>query len=390
MLLVILGSSHAEVPLVRAARALGCTSLLLSGDATGKAISEADRFELCDYSSIEAVKESIVRNGATAVVAGCNDFAAITASKISKLLNFSGHDEPEITELIHTKDRFRNLCKSIGLLVPTAKAFDDAASAKKYVDTQRTIQICKPVDLTGGKGVAVIHDKSQADKIIGRAMGASRIGRIVLEDFIQGDLHSMCALLKERKVVFQFFADEVSQPNPFLVSAAITPASVPANSRINMVNQLEKIAQETELVDGIFHLQFIESERGPVIIDVCRRPPGDLYLRLIEDATNFNISREIISAVIGKGIKPPNRDSLIPTLRQCLMVPKNGTYSSFQTTSTYLELAVETVMLREMPTSVQNYMVEKLGIGIFQSTDLELLRHFMLDFGQHFLPQLKE
>jgi hypothetical protein len=157
-----------------------------------------------------------------------------------------------------------------------------------------------------------------------------------------------------------------------------------------MVNQLEKIAQKAELVDGIFHLQFIESECGPVIIDVCRRPPGDLYLQLIRDATNFDISREIISAAIGMGIKPPGKDSLIPTLRQCLMVPKNGTYLSFQTTKTYLELAVETMMLREMPTSVQNYMVEKLGISIFQSTDLEMLRQFMLDFGQHFLLQLKE
>ena len=40
MLIAILGSSHAELPLVRAVAELGHTSLLLSGDAKGLAIGE--------------------------------------------------------------------------------------------------------------------------------------------------------------------------------------------------------------------------------------------------------------------------------------------------------------------------------------------------------------
>ena len=49
MLVAILGSSHAELPLVRAVAELGHTSLLLSGDAKGTAIGEADLFELKKY-----------------------------------------------------------------------------------------------------------------------------------------------------------------------------------------------------------------------------------------------------------------------------------------------------------------------------------------------------
>ena len=386
MLIAILGSSHAELPLVRAVAELGHTSLLLSGDAKGLAIGEADLFELCDYSSSDAVLSVVQRTGAIALIAGCNDFAAITAACVSNQLGFPGYDDPDLVEMIHTKDRFRLFCKSIGIPTPNAHSFDNLEGALEYVGDVGSKQICKPVDLTGGKGVAVIAGVLDARETIGRALALSRKSRVVLEDFIEGSLHSLCVLVKLQNPVFTFFADEVSHPNPFLVSAAVAPSVLKQESCALMIEYVSRIADATGMVDGVFHLQFIETDSGPMIIDVCRRPPGDLYLQLVNNATGFDISREIVCAALGGVINGPRTVSLVPTLRQCLMVGENGEYISAAVSSTYRELEIETTVLRETPTVVRDYLVEKLGIGMFQCADPHRLRDFMQDFGTHYVP----
>jgi biotin carboxylase len=247
-------------------------------------------------------------------------------------------------------------------------------------------QICKPVDLTGGKGVAVIEDVLDARETIGRALALSRKSRVVLEDYIDGSLHSLCVIIKQQKLAFAFFADEVSYPNPFLVSAAVTPSMLKKESCALMIKYVSRIAGATEMVDGVFHLQFIETDSGPMIIDVCRRPPGDLYLQLVNNATGFDISREIVCAALGGIINGPRTVSLVPTLRQCLMVRENGECISAAMSSTYRELEIETTVLRETPTVVRDYLVEKLGIGMFQCADPHRLRDFMQDFGAHYEP----
>ena len=386
MLVAILGSSHAELPLVRAVAELGHTSLLLSGDAKGLAIREANLFELCDYSSPDAVLSVVQRTGAVALIAGCNDFAAITASRVSRQLGFPGYDDPDLVEMVHTKDRFRSFCKSIGIPTPNAHSFDNLESALEYVGDVGSKQICKPVDLTGGKGVAVIADVSDAREIISRALALSRKSRVVLEDFIEGSLHSLCVLVKQQTPVFAFFADEVSHPNPFLVSAAIAPSVLEQGSCALMIEYVSRIAESMEMVDGVFHLQFIETDSGPMIIDVCRRPPGDLYLQLVNNATGFDISREIVNAALGHVVSAPKSTTLVPTLRQCLMVQKNGECISAAVSLTYRELEIETTVLRETPTVVRDYLVEKLGIGMFQCAEPHQLREFMQDFGAHYVP----
>jgi hypothetical protein len=68
------------------------------------------------------------------------------------------------------------------------------------------------------------------------------------------------------------------------------------------------------------------------------------------------------------------------------MMQENGECISATVSSTYSELEIGTTVLRETPTLVRDYMVEKLGIGIFQCADPYRLRDFMRDFDAHYVP----
>ena len=84
--------------------------------------------------------------------------------------------------------------------VPTAdfEAFDDTASALRYVKSRKGSMVVKADGLTLGKGVTVCHDTASALGAITEAMEGRRFGaagsRVVVEEFLSGEEISFFAL----------------------------------------------------------------------------------------------------------------------------------------------------------------------------------------------------
>jgi len=87
--------------------------------------------------------------------------------------------------------------------------------------------------------------------------------------------------------------------NPYLVAGASTPTSVPSDVVIELVRESEKIAEILSLCDGIFHVQFIYNGKRAVIIEICRRPPGDLYVNLVKYATGLDYPMCLVKFAAG-------------------------------------------------------------------------------------------
>ena len=127
----------------------------------------------------------------------------------------------------------------------------------------------------------------------------SRMKRVVIEEFITGSRHGFSAFLVNGRVVFFFSDNEHYFLNPYLVSAASTPAIVPQTAEKKLCAESEKIASLLSLKTGIFHIQYILKDEAPVIIEICRRAPGDLYIRLVELATCVDYPSWIVKASAG-------------------------------------------------------------------------------------------
>jgi len=84
--------------------------------------------------------------------------------------------------------------------VPTAdfEAFDDAASAMRYVKSRKGPMVVKADGLALGKGVVVCHDTKTALEAVADAMERRRFGaagnRVVVEEFLSGEEISFFAL----------------------------------------------------------------------------------------------------------------------------------------------------------------------------------------------------
>ena len=175
--LLLLGGSHAEIPLIKAAKELGWYVITTGNNRDGLGHPYADKTVFADFSNKEAMLELARTEGVQAVCSGCNDFALLSTVYVCEKLGIPGHDSYATSLEIHHKDKYRALATRLGIPTPRAitvkvtgsefAANQGEVTSKDCADFETAIAqltfpiIVKPVDLTGGKGV---HRASTIDE----------------------------------------------------------------------------------------------------------------------------------------------------------------------------------------------------------------------------------
>ena len=319
--MLLLGGGHAEIPLIQAAQSLGWYVITTGNAREGLGHPYADKNVFADFSDKDAMLELAKSEGVQAVCSGCNDFALLSTVYVCEKLGLPGHDSYATSIEIHHKDKYRALATRLGIPTPRALVVRSAADFETAIAQLTFPIIVKPVDLTGGKGIHRAASPEEAREAYKDACIRTRQDHVVVEEFVQGSNHGFSAMLIKGKVAFAFSDNEQYYINKYMVSGANSPSSS-SNKTLAMLREYsERIAQDLHLVDGILHIQYIERADGtPVIIEICRRPPGDLYIKFVKYATGIDYPKFIIMAETGEDI---SRIADVPTqgfwLRHCIM-----------------------------------------------------------------------
>ncbi|RLA20873.1 MAG: phosphoribosylglycinamide synthetase [Gammaproteobacteria bacterium] len=323
--LLIAGGGYADIPLIKSAQKLGFHVITSGNNPDDLGHKESDETCLADFSDPEAML-SVAKDLKVDAICSCaNDFSAISSAYVAEQLGLPGHDSYETTKLLHHKDSYRDFALANDIPTPYAKGFSDVASTLLVIDEFKFPIMIKPVDLTGGKGITKIDDKARVESALENAFSQSKTKRIVIEEFVTGSHHGFSAFIRDGKVVFHFTDNEHYYLNQYMVSAASTPSTVPKEAVDELINQSEKICSLLSLKTGIFHVQFILHDNRPVIIEICRRPPGDLYIKLVEHATGVDYASWIISAAAGLDCSELSQKEVDGFYtRHCIMSEKTG------------------------------------------------------------------
>lgn len=323
--MLVAGGGHADIPLILAAKKLGYYVITTGNRPGDLGHACADEYRLADYSLPDVMLGLARRLGVSAVCSCCNDFSALSAAYVAEAMGLPGHDKLEVVRTIHHKDLFREFSLSHGMPTPRGFGAKDLAGGMAAVRALPLPVIVKPIDLTGGKGVSKVETLHEAGSAVEKAFAASRAKRIVVEEFVSGSRHGLSLFLVDGRVVFAFADNEHYYLNPYLVAAASTPSIAPREAVDTLCAAAERYASLLGLVSGIFHMQFILREGRPLITEICRRAPGDLYIRLVEHATGVDYPSWIVKASAGldcRGLSPVEPRGCY--LRHCVMADKTG------------------------------------------------------------------
>lgn len=367
------GGGHSELPMIEEAKKLGWYVITTGTNEDGLGHALADEYVYGNWSDKDFLLELAKEKKVDAIVSGCNDFSYIATAYVCEWLGLPGHDSYETAQIIHHKDKFRKLVESLGIRTPKML---EVASIKEIHDAIEKIGlpvVVKPTDLTGGKGVKICHDIEEIDDAFNDAISATRRNHILVEEFIDGKNAGACFILKNHKVVYSVFDDEQYYINKYLVEGANSPCRCLNNAgEYRLISDVEKISRHLNLVDGLFHLQFIADKNGnPVIIDPCRRAPGDLWILACKFVSGINYPLEVFKAEIGEEIDDHSQSAHSFIARQCIMTNRTGIIKSIFVDDYLKEHMIHELVWGKPGDYVDDFMKYKAGILITEYDDID-------------------
>ena len=297
--LLILNGSLSEIPLIEEAHKLGYY-VITSGNAPSLIGHKyADEYIKADYSDREAILDLVKGNHIDRIVSCANDFGAITASYVAEKMGWPGHDSYENTLILHQKDLMKKFFVENGIRTPVSLPFFDRASALDYVREAVYPLIVKATDLTGGKGINRADNVQEAERAIDIAFNASRVGHIVIEEFIVGHQESMVGFIVNGKIASAMSCNCYSPINPYLIQSEITPGDYHEAVKEELVGVMEKICDRLKLTDGVLTLQYLVRDGVPYIIELMKRCLGNQFLTPITAVTGFPWHEGLVRAETG-------------------------------------------------------------------------------------------
>lgn len=369
--LLIAGGSHSDIPLIEAARRHGWTIITSGNRPEDLGHRLADETHLEDFSNKEAMLELARRLKIDAICSSANDFSVITSAYVAERLGLPGFDPYETTLTIHHKDRFRALSGRLGLPCPKAKSFSGAAVGVEDVADLAFPLIVKPIDLTGGKGISRVDRPDQLAEATATAFGISRAGRIVVEEYFPGTLHSYSSFIRKQRVVAEHVDNEYCYLNPYLVSTSTAPALVAPEVIEGVRASTERLARELNLVDGILHAQFLVNGTDFRIIEFTRRCPGDLYARPVMSLSGLDHADLIVRPCLGFDLPtdaPATRKAGFFS-RHCAMAARPGEYLGIRIDDSIRNNIVDRFDLMSPGQVIDNHLVNKAAIFFLHYRD---------------------
>ena len=239
-----------------------------------------------DYKNKEELLKYVNQSKTSYIIPSCNDTAYETGAFISSLAEspIPGYDKLDTAMTLLKKNFFKKHLARMNIL--TAKAYSEEQARNRLKNNRKKILV-KPIDAFSGKGVTLLTDAHELETAIDHAKNHSISSQYLIEEFIEGSLHSHSAFFQDGEIVADFFADEFCGTYAYQVDSSNTPSSLNKRLKTKMRELAVKLYDSLGLTSGLLHTQFIANKSEVWIVESMRRAPGDLYPSMIEKSEGY-------------------------------------------------------------------------------------------------------
>lgn len=379
---LILNGTISEIPIIRKTQELGYFVVTTGNDPTlpGHAIS--DKYINEDYSNQEAILKLVIENKIDGIISCANDFGVITSSYVAEKMGWSGHDTYENSKLMHHKDKLRDYFKRMGFPCPEVEIFTDIENAMTYCRKCEYPVMVKANDLTGGKGIFRADNYEEAEKALKESFSISRDKHIIIEQFFTGVQQSIVVFLVNKRIVVTSSSNIYCMRNPYLVQAETYPAENFEAVKDELHGIIHKMADDLNLVDGIFSFQYFVHNGHPYVIDMMRRCFGNETLLLADVMTGFPWEEAYIKSSLG--IDCDSIEMNAPEANYCghygLMAGQNGILKSYNIPQDIENRIFKKTVNINIGEKISDSMTQKVAHIYFTYDDMEQMNKEILDY----------
>lgn len=328
--IMILGAGHLQVPILQCAKEKGLRVVVVSPGKDDPGFAYADAIVPLDVRDEEGILAAAKEYGIDGITTDQTDLPVRTAAYVAEKLGLPGIGY-DMGCLFTNKYRQREVCAKAGLPVPKFQMVHTVQEAEAFFEACGGIpMIIKPIDSQASRGVSKVTHPSQIKAAFEDAVGYTRTGDVLMEEWICGDEFSVDSVVIDSKIHML----SIGQYHPFNIPEAFSSACTffPAHCSEEYAERIiaanEKVIRAFGYKDGRTHAEFLVSDKSCTLVEIGARGGGSYFSSdNVRFASGFCTEEYLIDFALGipRNGLPLSSERHNYTCTLFFFLPENGT-----------------------------------------------------------------
>ena len=316
--LLVLGGSSDQLFLIRTAQQMGLAVLCLDRDPEAPGLQEADEAAAVSTRDVPAILEFLEERLADGeslhgVLTMGSDVPAVVAA-VAEAFELPGPTRA-CARLATDKLAMKQRLRECGIPIPWFAEVRGLGELNAYL-RERGRLVLEPIDRSGSRGVFVLDGTCDAARLLREAREQSFVGRVMVEEYLEGPRVSTECVLWDERAATPGFADRNHELlERFLPRVMENGGQVPSRlagaERAATEDVTVAAARALGIARGTARGAVVWTPAGPVVIEVAARlSGGDFCESLVPLSTGVNLVRAAVRIALGE---EPDWRELEPT-----------------------------------------------------------------------------
>ena len=303
--LLLLGGSRFLLPVIREAKTLDCHTITcdyLPDNIAHRYSDEYHNVSITDMDATLALARELRVDG---VMSFACDPGVVTAAYVAEQMGLPNAGPYESVAILQDKGRFRAFLEENGFNVPGSHCFDNVEEALYMADSLHYPLIVKPVDSAGSKGVSRVDRPEELEAAIRYALGFTRCGRFILENFIEqaGFSSDTDCFSIDGELCFASFDNQYfdrKADNPYAPDGYTWPSVIPEEQQKELRSELQRLLRLLHMGTSLYNVEVrLGTDGKAYLMEVSPRGGGNRLSEMLEYTTGTRLVHNAVRAAIG-------------------------------------------------------------------------------------------
>lgn len=298
--LLIIGASILQLPAIKKAKSLGHYVAVADYDSDAIGITYADEYYNASTIDADAITEVARQFRPDGIMTLATDMPMRSIAQATSRLGLPGIS---MDTAVKATDK--------GVMIDAFKKYGVASPWYYIVPNWKTLQeisaqitfpcIVKPTDNSGSRGVILVKSLDGLDEAFRYSSTHSRGGKVIIEEFLQGQEVSVEVMVVNRHVHILAITDKLTTGAPFFVEMGHSQQSMlPADALVKIRDTAKQAVQAVGINNGPAHVEVMLTEQGPKMIELGARMGGDcITTHLVPLSTGIDMIKATIDVSLG-------------------------------------------------------------------------------------------
>lgn len=304
--LLILGGGALTIDIVEKAKSLGVYTIVTDWYDVHKSPAKlvADEYWNEEVFRPDRLAELVKEHGIDGALTNYTDSYLPQYAKLCELAGLPCLATAEQMAVITNKDQSKQLCIDHGISV--SKRY--AVSSVEDIDALDITfpVLTKPVDNSGQRGIFVCLNKEQLKQKYQESLGFTESGKVMVEEYVQGDYTVMFYTIQEGHVTLATMSDKPVYGNfehnlPKLPLGYFLPSKYVELCREKMLPKVQSFVTDLDIKNGVIGIEAVVKDNDIFVFEMQFRLGGMRHHNFVLKENGMDILEMLIRfALTGK------------------------------------------------------------------------------------------